>query len=368
MRRAALARARAAVTATAATSASTRAATLSTLDALPATLRVANRRALEPPASSPRVSRIDGRGFAASAPTPTPTRSSASDSRMTRSDATSTRETSTRVGAVESKRARMRGERNVNVPNALCVGRIVAGPALAYGIAVGASPELVLAGVTSAAVTDYLDGFLARRWRQGTVLGSYLDPIADKVFVGFVGTALAMEGSLPAWLVALLVSRDAIHVAGGAWRRAGALGWRWRTTGEFLGFDDSDAEKPPPTGAAALAGFNFDEVEQLGSKRGALRPLFIGKVNTALQMALITFAVSEPVFAAETWSATTSFAAPLCELVADKTVRATLEAATALSAMVATGEYARIFFSHPGFDAEGRLKTPRRRRDGDDNA
>ena len=259
----------------------------------------------------------------------------------------------------------MRAERNVNVPNALCVGRIVAGPALAYGIAVGASPELVLAGVASAAVTDYLDGFLARRWKQGTVLGSYLDPIADKVFVGFVGTALAMEGSLPAWLVALLVSRDAIHVAGGAWRRAGALGWRWRTTGEFLGFDDSDARKPPPTGAAALAGFNFDEVEQLGSKRGALRPLFIGKVNTALQMALVTFAVSEPVFAAETCA--TSSVVPLCELIADKTVRAALEAATAVSAVVATGEYARIFFSHPGFDAEGRLKTSRRRRDGDEN-
>ena len=359
MRRAALARARAAVT-----SASTRAGRSMTLVALSATARVVNRLALDPPASSSRASLVDARlarGFAASATTET--RSSASDAPTREADGTSA--TSARGVAAESKRERMRAERNVNVPNALCVGRIVAGPALAYGITVGASPELVLAGVASAAVTDYLDGFLARRWKQGTVLGSYLDPIADKVFVGFVGTALAMEGSLPAWLVALLVSRDAIHVAGGAWRRAGALGWRWRTTGEFLGFDDSDARKPPPTGAAALAGFNFDEVEQLGSKRGALRPLFIGKVNTALQMALVTFAVSEPVFAAETCA--TSSVLPLCELVADKTVRAALEAATAVSAVVATGEYARIFFSHPGFDAEGRLKTSRRRRDGDEN-
>ena len=85
-------------------------------------------------------------------------------------------------------------------------------------------------------------------------------------------------------------------------------------------------------------------IEQLGSKRGALRPLFIGKVNTALQMALVTLAVSEPAFAAETCA--TSSVLPLCELVADKTVRAALEAATAVSAVVATGEYARIFFSH----------------------
>ncbi|ABP00847.1 predicted protein, partial [Ostreococcus lucimarinus CCE9901] len=182
-------------------------------------------------------------------------------------------------------------ERNFNAPNALCVGRIVAGPALAYGVASGASPELVLGGVAAAAFTDYLDGFLARRWKQGTILGSYLDPIADKVFVGCVGTALALEGSLPVWLVGLLVSRDAIHVVGGAWRRAGALGWKWKTVGEFLGFDD----KP----------------------RGALRPLFIGKVNTALQMALITFAVSEPVFAAHAGS---PMMAPALELVADRTV------------------------------------------------
>ena len=80
-------------------------------------------------------------------------------------------------------RARSRGRRE-RAPNALCVGRIVAGPALAYGVASGASPELVLGGVAAAAFTDYLDGFLARRWKQGTILGSYLDTIADMVFVG----------------------------------------------------------------------------------------------------------------------------------------------------------------------------------------
>jgi len=292
---------------------------------------------------------VRARGFAASARAETATTSTRDDD-----DDDDDGEGEGDETTVNSKREQMRDERNLNAPNALCVGRIIAGPALAYGVASGASPELVLGGVAAAAFTDYLDGFLARRWKQGTILGSYLDPIADKVFVGCVGTALALEGSLPVWLVGLLVSRDAIHVVGGAWRRAGALGWRWKTVGEFLGFDDKPVSRPPPTGAAALAGFDFDEVEQLGSKRGALRPLFIGKVNTALQMALITFAVSEPVFAAH---AASPMMAPALELVADRTVRVILEYATAASAVVATAEYTRIFLAHPGFDADGQLKV-----------
>lgn len=257
----------------------------------------------------------------------------------------------------ESKREQMRGEQNFNIPNALCASRIVAGPILGLGIAHGASPELVLGVVAFAAVTDYFDGFLARRWKQQTILGSYLDPVADKVFVGCVGTALALDGRLPIWLVSLLVFRDVVHVVGGAWRRAGALGWKWRTLGEFLGFDDKPVNRPPPTGAAALAGFDFDDVEGLGSKRGALRPLFIGKVNTALQMALVAFACAEPVYAMHALD----YGLPFAELFSSVShARGALEYATAASAVVATGEYARIFLSHPGFDDRGRLrKNPR---------
>lgn len=70
------------------------------------------------------------------------------------------------------------------------------------------------------------------------ILGSYFDLIVDKVFVGCVGMVLVLEGLFLVWFVGLLVSRDAIYVVGGAWRRAGALGWKWKIVGEFLGFDD----------------------------------------------------------------------------------------------------------------------------------
>ncbi|WP_041083919.1 CDP-diacylglycerol--glycerol-3-phosphate 3-phosphatidyltransferase [Thermotoga profunda] len=58
------------------------------------------------------------------------------------------------------------------------------------------------------ALTDYLDGFFARRLNQITKSGKVLDQIADKVFVSSVMIALIPQ--IPAWLVALIVSRDTV--------------------------------------------------------------------------------------------------------------------------------------------------------------
>lgn len=249
----------------------------------------------------------------------------------------------------------MRAETNVNVPNALCAMRIISGPVLAYGYLSHAYPLSVLAGATFAAATDYVDGYVARRYAQGTVLGSYLDPIADKVFVGCVMTAMAFDGALPVWLVALLVARDAAHVAGGAWRRAQALHWRWRSIGEFFGLDTPVRSAKTPSGACALAGFDFDydEVNQLGSRSGALRPLFIGKVNTAMQMMLIVATACDQVISA---NVAPEFASAFVELACDRSVRTGLEYAVAASAVAATAEYARIFLAHPGFDNGGQIR------------
>lgn len=49
--------------------------------------------------------------------------------------------------------------------NVLCVGRIVVGFVLVYGVVSGVLLEFVFGGVAAAAFTDYLDGFFARRWK-----------------------------------------------------------------------------------------------------------------------------------------------------------------------------------------------------------
>lgn len=67
-----------------------------------------------------------------------------------------------------------------------------------------------------AAVTDLLDGNLARWLEQKTVLGAWLDPIADKAMLLSTLLALTWAGSLPAWLAVVVVVRDGVVLTGAA--------------------------------------------------------------------------------------------------------------------------------------------------------
>jgi cardiolipin synthase len=81
---------------------------------------------------------------------------------------------------------------------------------LVYGFPRGALLLFVLAGVT-----DSLDGFLARKLQQKTVLGSFLDPMADKLlitsaFVTLSIPSLPLEVHIPIWLTVTAISRDLV--------------------------------------------------------------------------------------------------------------------------------------------------------------
>lgn len=64
--------------------------------------------------------------------------------------------------------------------------------------------------------TDVLDGFLARKHGQKSALGSFLDPLADKLFLVSAFIVLAFLGKIPAWVTAVVISRDVIIVLGWA--------------------------------------------------------------------------------------------------------------------------------------------------------
>lgn len=98
---------------------------------------------------------------------------------------------------------------------------------------------LVLAGLS-----DALDGFLARRYGWFTPLGAMLDPLADKLFVIAIFVVFGLKGSLPWWLIALVIGRDVVIVSG------------------------------------ALAYLAF-----VGNLQ--MRPLYISKLNTGLQITLL---------------------------------------------------------------------------------
>ena len=63
-------------------------------------------------------------------------------------------------------------------------------------------------------VSDAVDGIIAKRFKMVTVLGGFLDPIADKAFLVCVFIALSHEGYLPVWLVILVVFRDLLIIGG----------------------------------------------------------------------------------------------------------------------------------------------------------
>lgn len=97
----------------------------------------------------------------------------------------------------------------INIPNFLSMLRIVSIPLLiillSYDEHAGAFTVFICA-----ALSDGLDGFIARRFKQKTKVGAYLDPIADKLLLNSSFIAFALMGLIPKWLTILVVSRDVI--------------------------------------------------------------------------------------------------------------------------------------------------------------
>jgi cardiolipin synthase len=71
-----------------------------------------------------------------------------------------------------------------------------------------------LAVFSLAGITDALDGFLARVLSQQTILGAYLDPLADKALLISCFVTLSVLGVIPGWLTVIVVSRDSIILLG----------------------------------------------------------------------------------------------------------------------------------------------------------
>lgn len=82
----------------------------------------------------------------------------------------------------------------------------------------------VLTCIMLAGITDFLDGYLARRWNVQSSLGAFLDPLADKVFGFFAALAFVTKGLWPASLLWGMVVRDAVIVVGyGLLRQKGLM-------------------------------------------------------------------------------------------------------------------------------------------------
>lgn len=137
----------------------------------------------------------------------------------------------------------------LNLPNLITLARLFLVP-LAIWLILGGRYGVAFWVFVAAGLSDGLDGFIAKRFDCRTRLGALLDPIADKALLVSVYVALGASGQLPTWLVILVVFRDIMIVGGFVLIQAVALPKR------------------------------FD-------------PLYISKINTGVQIALVGFVLAE---------------------------------------------------------------------------
>ena len=102
-------------------------------------------------------------------------------------------------------------DRVFTIPNVLSFLRLAAIPVFVWLIIAGQYLAAVIILAVSA-VTDWFDGYLARRLRQRTKLGAQLDPITDRLYILSTIIAFVVRGIFPWWFVAILLARDLMLV------------------------------------------------------------------------------------------------------------------------------------------------------------
>ncbi|SDQ39162.1 CDP-alcohol phosphatidyltransferase family protein [Quadrisphaera sp. DSM 44207] len=97
--------------------------------------------------------------------------------------------------------------RVLTVPNLLSLSRLVLVPVFAWLILTHRDVAALVV-LAASGLSDYVDGYLARRWHQETRLGQLLDPAADRLYILVTLLGLAWRELVPWWVVVLIVARD----------------------------------------------------------------------------------------------------------------------------------------------------------------
>ncbi|RMG71626.1 MAG: CDP-diacylglycerol--glycerol-3-phosphate 3-phosphatidyltransferase [Nitrospirae bacterium] len=107
----------------------------------------------------------------------------------------------------------MKDQQVINIPNILTILRIVLIPVFIISL-LYERYHIALFVFVVAAVTDLLDGLIARASGQTTELGSFLDPLADKFLLVSSFVLFTIHQLVPIWLTVTIISRDVIVVTG----------------------------------------------------------------------------------------------------------------------------------------------------------
>jgi len=157
---------------------------------------------------------------------------------------------------------------HMTVPNIITMSRMVLSPWLGYAIYYDMK-TVAITGCIVFGISDWLDGFIAKNYNQATVLGAFIDPVADKVLIGTVAGALALKGLIPMSLAGIILGRDLIILVASFYIRG--------------------AEKPKD------APF-FDTTY---SSTYSINPSLLSKINTACQLGMLSATLGCDIFVPE---------------------------------------------------------------------
>lgn len=152
------------------------------------------------------------------------------------------------------------------VPNILTYTRIIATPFIGYNIACG-NLKVALLLFTYSCVTDFIDGYIARRFNMKSVVGSIIDPLADKFLMTVCTLSLAYAYSIPPIIASIIIGRDVLLSFMSMYYRYKSL-------------------PVPKTFAKFVSIGQFPTI--------SVHPNMLGKFNTALQMLYIGVLVYRP--------------------------------------------------------------------------
>lgn len=140
----------------------------------------------------------------------------------------------------------------MTIPNIISIIRLAMVPYIVWTLLEG---RVMLAFILFVAVgiSDGVDGYIARKFNQRTELGAYLDPLADKTLLVTMFIALGYLEAIPQWLVIIVITRDILILAG-----------------------------------VMVAFVIGNPIE--------IKPLFVSKANTAVQIVLVSLALAMPAF------------------------------------------------------------------------
>ncbi len=111
----------------------------------------------------------------------------------------------------------------LQIPNLMSLSRVMLTPFVGYFLWRGDNQSTMICAalLVVAAITDFLDGYLARRLGQVSRLGIALDPLCDKILAGALVVMLVLFRGFPIWLAAAIVGRDLVIVSAGLYLMRG---------------------------------------------------------------------------------------------------------------------------------------------------